>query len=223
MFHPHNGSLIYGKRRGRWYAFNDDAKRLPSGSFWKHKSYDSLNTLLGVNDTYLSYFQNSTVGILDHQGYESPALDTTINYINGVFYAADTTADTYEWISCFDGHVVASGPDPFFEPQVRTWVYLKITKDLCEYTSGCMIANDVGLEEFATQLEVYPNPAQDHFTVDWQGQETLNLELYSSQGSLVRNFEFGQGKHRVQTPAVPGVYYLRASDHPNFNLKLTLN
>ena len=74
LFHPHNGPLIYGKRRGRWYAFNDDAKRLPNGSFWKHKSYDSLNTQLGVNDTYLSYFQDSTVGILDHQGYESPAI-----------------------------------------------------------------------------------------------------------------------------------------------------
>ena len=149
-------------------------------------------------------------------------LDTTISYQAGVFSAADTTANLYEWISCFDGSVLHSGPDPFFQPSIRTWAYLRFTKNKCVYRSACIIANDVGLEELGENLEVYPNPASHFVKVKWSGPKALALELYSMQGQKLDTWQALRGERLFPTPFPAGVYWLRAPAYPEFNLKLIL-
>tara|TARA_R110002050_G_scaffold272894_4_gene416735 strand:- start:2601 stop:4511 length:1911 start_codon:yes stop_codon:yes gene_type:complete len=151
------------------------------------------------------------------------AADTSISYREGVFYANDTTADLYEWVSCFDGAVLASGPQPFWEPEYRTWAYLRMTKNQCVYRSECITANDVGLKEWSAQLNIYPNPAQGQFRVEWEGKEPLQLSLYNSQGQFLQHYEFAAGKHLVHANFPHGVYFLRDTQNPAFNVKLILH
>jgi len=150
-------------------------------------------------------------------------MDSSITYQEGIFYANDTTADLYEWVSCLDGSVLSAGTDPFWEPTYRTWAYLRMTKDQCEYRSECIVANDVGMEEWSAQLDIYPNPAQGKFSVEWQGKEPLELALYNSKGQVLEEYKLASGKHLINAPFPAGVYYLRDTKNPSFNLKLILN
>lgn len=150
-------------------------------------------------------------------------VDTTVSYLGGVFYAKDTTADHYEWISCFNDSVLASGPDPFWKPNERTWAYCRMVKDQCDYTSSCIIANDVGMEEWSAPLNIYPNPAHDQFTVNWQGENPLDLNLRNTQGQIVKQYRLLPGKRILSTPFSRGIYFLQDANNPAFNLKLILH
>ncbi|GEM_PF-5663971 len=207
---------------------------------WQHAAQlGTDNYLFGFSSNYYSSVLPLTVGpeldstqmLFNVYGEDAilaqwracGGVDTTISYQGGVFYANDTTADRYEWISCFDGSVLASGPDPFWQPNVRTWAYCRILKDQCEYTSSCIIANDVGMEEWAALLDIYPNPAQDHFTVNWQGGSILELNLSNSQGQIVKQYQVAPGKHILSAPFPRGIYFLQDANNPAFNLKLILH
>ncbi len=188
-------------------------------------SYGNASILnVGFNIDSSSVLRNvpDRDGILAQWRY-CEAADTGIAYKEGVFYANDTTADLYEWVSCFDGSVLSSGPEPFWEPEYRTWAYLRMIKNKCEYRSQCIIANDVGLEERSAQLNIYPNPAHEKFMVEWEGKQLLELDLFNSQGQTLKHYEFAAGKHLVPINFPSGVYYLRDSQNPSFNLKIIVN
>ncbi|MBT3423760.1 MAG: T9SS type A sorting domain-containing protein [Bacteroidetes bacterium] len=65
------------------------------------------------------------------------------------------------------------------------------------------------------QLNVYPNPVQDAFTIDFSAslQNQLSFELYNSLGQQVRNEALGMGNAKIYRKAEPnGVYFYKVFD-----------
>lgn len=83
LTYSENQGFAYGKREGRWYAFDGEMNSIPDIGLWKRKDYDSLQIQLGAEYEYvLSYFENNKVGTLDRGGTEYPA----VPYQECVFY-----------------------------------------------------------------------------------------------------------------------------------------
>lgn len=74
LIYPDHGNFIYGKRKGRWYAYNHRMSQLPKGGFWHDKAYDSLQLHRTEFEAVLAYFKNGRVGTIDSNGIEHPSL-----------------------------------------------------------------------------------------------------------------------------------------------------
>ena len=76
-------------------------------------------------------------------------------------------------------------------------------------------------------LECWPNPATDHFSVQWTNQEfgQVRIVLYDAQGkllSVLANGDFSQGQHsltQVYIPKGPGIYFIRGTINGRIQLK----
>jgi len=106
--------------------------------------------------------------------------------------------------------------------------YLIITSDsLCPIYSdtlqidslyGTNIANIIALKG----LKIYPNPAQDYLTIDWQGTETLALQLFDALGKeVLTETILPKTKQQLDVSKLPkGVYLLQVNGEYGFKLIL---
>ena len=98
----------------------------------------------------------------------------------------------------------------YFIPQANGDYYVVVTNSYgCEAQSASFNVNDVAIKDLILDkaIRMYPNPANDQITIEYEGSETLTLEIRNVLGQVVQNPEVN-GTERVALNSFSnGVYY----------------
>lgn len=116
---------------------------------------------------------------------------------------------TFRWLDCENNYAVIPGivnDTAGFQPGTYA---VEITQNGCVDTSRCVVLRPSHLLSLADlkYLEIYPNPVQGHFMI--KHHPSLNLTLlnvYSSDGRLLRSFDYPNPGDKYELKLPPGQY-----------------
>lgn len=151
------------------------------------KSHFTEGDLNGDNKDDLFISGQSNTGALISGLYYSDAcnVDLTLT-LNGVTISVPSGQGTYQWVDCNNGNSPLSGETSSTFTATTNGDYACIVDNgTCFATTTCQSINNVGLdEETLNSFKLYPNPAEDNFTIEVDN-EILKVELYDLSGKLV--------------------------------------
>ena len=105
---------------------------------------------------------------------------------------------------------VSTEANPSVNPEATTTYTLVVTDNAtCTATANVTISIVItGINDFTRdELNIYPNPATDRFTIDYRG-ENGSISLFSEQGKHLWTMPLS-GKTTFSAPRIPGVYMLK--------------
>jgi hypothetical protein len=168
-----------------------------------------------------------------------------INNIGGVFFKSNLFLDSlifrsyyavpsenglYSLISLSDGGFLMTG---FVAPSISMgttqdgWI-VRVDSTGCESLS-CVLSVDDAEGKNINEVLVYPNPAQNNFTVKTNTTDDFDLTIYDGTGKLLENinlksYELQNGyTHSINT-FIPGIYFIQLSnEQQQFGIKLVKN
>ena len=113
--------------------------------------------------------------------------------VTGITLSASATGVTYKWMDCDNGYSYLLGETAqTFTPDRNGNYAVEITTTSgCSDTTSCESIMSVSLEEFmisASDISVYPNPANDIVTVDILKQnntESVTISLFDAIGKVI--------------------------------------
>ncbi len=144
------------------------------------------------------------------------AIDTSVTQASNTLTSNEAGA-TYQWIDCGNGNVAISGATNQSYTATANGDYaVVVTVNGCTDTSACHTVTGVGIWEsnFASALQVYPNPTRGNFTIDLGATYSrVSISITDISGRLISSAEYRQ--HQVlnfslNEPA--GVYLLVVED-----------
>ncbi|MEO9796534.1 MAG: LamG-like jellyroll fold domain-containing protein, partial [Crocinitomicaceae bacterium] len=90
------------------------------------------------------------------------------------------TGVTYQWIDCSDNSVITGETNQVFNATANGDYAVIVEDNGCIDTSGCETISGIGFDELELTFNVYPNPNQGEFVVQFdQELNEANLEIYS--------------------------------------------
>ncbi|KAB2814440.1 LamG-like jellyroll fold domain-containing protein [Phaeocystidibacter luteus] len=117
--------------------------------------------------------------------------DTSVTVSGDTLYANESGSQvTYQWFDCDSGFELIGQTAPFYYPSANGTYSVIVTKKGCEDTSGChtVFVNDIGIaEDFATGIDMYPNPAKHSVTVTSESDPINKVEILDLTGQLVHS------------------------------------
>lgn len=130
-----------------------------------------------------------------------------IAYVNGRLET--NPALYYKWY--INGIEITDSNSRFFTPRVAGSYTVRIfNSDNCSSLSDPFIITNVSANQFYandTRLSLYPNPADNHFTIIYP--EPATVTIFDLQGKAVFTFEHHSEKSEVDVSSLPkGVYML---------------
>ncbi len=123
---------------------------------------------------------------------------------NGFTSILWSTGDTVSQISVDTTQLTGSG----------TYVIFVMAEDRfgCSASDTIRVSftNKVGLwqEAVLADLQVYPNPAKGKFTLQWNGEQPQELEIYNTNGQLIKKVIVSPGSHSRQLLLPSGLYFV---------------
>ncbi len=93
----------------------------------------------------------------------------------------------YSWINCETKQIVANETSSSFKPVSDGTYAAIITVQTCIDTTACITISKVGVHELdASQVQIFPNPAHDHITVQLDSDaKSVNYVLLDASGKIV--------------------------------------
>ncbi|OIQ36673.1 MAG: hypothetical protein BM555_02285 [Crocinitomix sp. MedPE-SWsnd] len=119
---------------------------------------------------------------------------------------------SYQWFDCDTGlDIPGETNQNFFASEVGTYGVI-VTLNGCVDTSGCVyvgwIVADLESFKFDDQIQVYPNPTTDNFTISSSvGFNNTSLSIYNSLGQLIQS-EILIGNEVSTYTLASGIYIL---------------
>ena len=156
-----------------------------------------------VPETGSVYTASGTYTDVTTNAFGCPHTITTVLTINaatagtisvtGITLSASATGVTYKWMDCDNGYSYLLGETAqTFTPDRNGNYAVEITTTSgCSDTTSCESIMSVSLEEFmisASDISVYPNPANDIVTVDILKQnntESVTISLFDAIGKVI--------------------------------------
>jgi hypothetical protein len=139
-------------------------------------------------------------------------MDTTITRVDSML-TAQGTANSYQWYDCNNQQIIPGANGASFTPTQTGQYAVILTENGCTDTSGCHLVVISGTELPAepSGIQVYPNPADDHITLELPNDgykyraDILNIDgKVLITKSLERN-----GRQEIHWNVAPGVYLIR--------------
>ena len=197
-----------------------------------------------VPETGSVYTASGTYTDVTTNAFGCPHTITTVLTINaatagtisvtGITLTASATGVTYKWMDCDNGYSYLLGETAqTFTPERNGNYAVEITTtNGCSDTTSCESIMSVSLEEFmisASDISVYPNPADDIVTVDILKQnntESVIISLFDAIGKVIYTKEVSSLNNKITfdvSTLESGVYTVSVSnDYFNTTKKVTV-
>lgn len=105
---------------------------------------------------------------------------------------------------------VQAKPDVIYKNGFVHVIYQDLTTNDVMYRRGTIV-NAVGVEELASQLAVYPNPAHDVITIENTSGTSIEGGIYDLSGREISTFRSEQPKTELRIEhLLPGMYVVRS-------------
>ena len=145
-----------------------------------------------------------------------------INSNNGIVLIANSIPDaTYQWIYCSDLTIINNQNQNQLIPEINGLYSVIVTNQCGSDTSECVNVNDLGIIDLtSTSFHVYPNPANDHITIDngnFALMSNYTLKIENSLGQQVFSSLVNQQQFYVDLNGWSGngVYFLKLINPQN--------
>lgn len=141
-------------------------------------------------------------------------VDTSITQ-NGVTLTANTAGGTYQWLDCNSSYAIISGEtNQNFTATINGNYAVAITENGCTDTSSCYTVIGVGLSEIisANNVDLFPNPVTNEFTVSSLESSFNKIELYNLLGEKVleKTCVVKINEEKINVEHLPaGIYFLK--------------
>ncbi len=186
-----------------------------------------------VPETGSVYTASGTYTDVTTNAFGCPHTITTVLTINaatagtisvtGITLTASATGVTYKWMDCDNGYSYLLGETAqTFTPDRNGNYAVEITTTSgCSDTTSCESIMSVSLEEFmisASDISVYPNPADDIVTVDILKQnntESVTISLFDAIGKVIYTKEVSSLNNKITfdvSELESGVYSVSVSN-----------
>ncbi|MDB4655296.1 T9SS type A sorting domain-containing protein, partial [Flavobacteriales bacterium] len=114
--------------------------------------------------------------------YDDP-IPTVISTTNGIISSSNDTASSYQWY--LNGAPIVDATDSYYCPRGSGNYYVVITdangctvtSTISEYTYDDNSPCATGIEEYGLTLDVFPNPSDGLFTVNYSLETQSNMKL----------------------------------------------
>jgi hypothetical protein len=153
----------------------------PSGLYYWTESGTYIDTATAANGCDSMITVNLTIDTVNDGITKS-----------GKTLSATAVGANYEWMKCSDSSLVSGETGKTYSPNKTGWYAVIVTQNGCTDTSECLKVNIVGVEGFASGLEisVFPNPTSGLITIDaGDGYENTWGRIISAEGKTVRTIE----------------------------------
>ncbi len=124
--------------------------------------------------------------------------------------AADSTADSYQWVDCNQAYMpIAGATNQIFEPASVGNYAVILTRGACSDTSACTAINFSGTESYDSKnISVYPNPNNGNFKIDIGNKTMDQLKIYNSLGQVIYE-SIGTSTDINLSTSPKGTYYIK--------------
>lgn len=130
---------------------------------------------------------------------------------NGIVLSAFATNATYQWVNCSDSSLIPGATSATYVVSANGDYAVKVTQGNCTQWSDCITVANIGLEEYSTPLNIYPNPASDIFYIT-NAVSLSKIDLYNFNGRLIATLPVEEGSVQLPEYIVSGVYIVRNAE-----------
>ncbi len=148
-------------------------------------------------------------------------LDLTINTVNvGVMnndpiITAISAGAQYQWLDCLNNMdpILGENNQSLFAPWNGSFA-VEVTENACVDTSACELVSTVSTNKLVSDLiKIFPNPAQNKFTIDLGSVRNAEIELITIQGIVVlKKNSTSSSKIVIDEQLAVGMYILNIKD-----------
>jgi len=108
---------------------------------------------------------------------------------NGTVLTAVTAGASYQWVSCNFGKVPIPGAtNQSYTATINGSYAVIVTKNGCADTSSCYVLAHVDINQLnsiTNYINIYPNPAQNNFTVEVSSTDKQTISVFDVNGKQV--------------------------------------
>jgi trimeric autotransporter adhesin len=120
--------------------------------------------------------------------------------LNGATLTAHAFPATYQWIDCNGNIPVTTETNQDFTPVINGYYACLITQNGCTDTTACIPVFTVDVSGNANHsISVFPNPADDHITIDLGQKKQAVVEIRDFNGRLILKKTFA-GERYLSLP-----------------------
>ncbi len=178
----------------KWYSDSLLQNLINVGSDSIIINVDSVNFkvyLQVVNGTCLSQIivHNLTVEVLPIDSISFDGMNLVVNNLY----------DTYKWIDCTTGSLLANGNQAFFLPPQAGIYSVVVSLNNCSDTLPCFNYNTTGLRNqiIAPDITIYPNPTTGEFTVK-SSFKIKRILIFNSLGQTVKTYSLNEINYNLK-------------------------
>ena len=128
--------------------------------------------------------------------------------------ALDTTA-SYQWLDCVNNYSFISGAtSQSYTPIINGIYALEITTNYCVDTSACELVNNVSIAENNLINNLYPNPTNGEFIIEFTSKINGALVIINSLGQTVAEYKIYDKKMQIKlnNKLLSGIYFIHIVD-----------
>jgi len=121
--------------------------------------------------------------------------------------SANQLGSTYQWINCLTESPISGENSQSYSPTDNGSYACILFDGFCSDTTECIEINDLGNDQLLfDSVQLFPNPSENSFTINFQQEGTIDLRIFNSQGQEVMNLPSYSGGELVKHSFVPGIY-----------------
>jgi len=190
-------------------------KPASTGSFGQTICDGGFYAFNGVNRTTAGSYLDTLV---NYVGCDSVVtLNLAVRTINtattqlGSTLTATLTGVTYQWINCDNGNSpIAGETNRSFTPTNNGNYAVVITDGSCKDTSACTFVGNVGVNNIANgaMIAIFPNPANQSFTIQSTNKEVRFVEVINNIGEIVLKKDISFGVETIDISKLAAALYI---------------
>lgn len=165
-----------------WYDAPNAGNYLGSGNAFITPSNLTVNTSYYVQDSTCTNSPRTLIEV----GVASTIPTATIQ-LSGNEFSAIETGVSYQWMNCDSNTFISAETNQYFNPGNEGNYSVVVNLNGCETTSDCLFISFAAVDEVEeANIQVFPNPFDDHLIIDLKEQRNGVLRIISAKGETLK-------------------------------------